>query len=155
VRVLNVKILGMTPDERAQLIEDINRSANIRVGIVEQARISKEFDIAAAWQELEELDATINKRVVKARSEDWRGIVFGKPHRTELERQWDDLMFLCQREKEYLAEQTHRVLVKVLTHRIDELARQTGFNEAQIQNRNFRAEKSEGPKRRVDSDFAA
>ena len=70
--------------------------------------------------------------------------MFGKPHRTELERQWDDLMFLCQREKEYLAEQTHRVLVKVLTHRIDELARQTGFNEAQIQNRNFRAEKSEG-----------
>jgi len=53
-------------------------------------------------------------------------------------------MFLCQREKEYLAEQTHRVLVKVLSHRIDELARQMGFNEAQIQNRNFRAEESEG-----------
>jgi hypothetical protein len=70
--------------------------------------------------------------------------VFGKPHRAELERQWDELMFLCQREKEYLAEKTHRVLVNVLTRRIDDLARQMGFSEAQIQDRNFRAEKSEG-----------
>ena len=45
----------MTSDERAQLIEDINRSANIRESIVEQARLSKEFDIAAAWEELEDL----------------------------------------------------------------------------------------------------
>jgi hypothetical protein len=70
--------------------------------------------------------------------------VFGKSRRTELEKQWDELMFLCQREKEYLAEQTHRVLVKVLTRRIDELARQMGFSEIQIQSRNFRAEKSDG-----------
>ena len=70
VRVFNDKILVMTSDERAQLIEDIGRSANIRVGIVEQARLSKEFDIAAAWQELEELDASINKRLVMARSGD-------------------------------------------------------------------------------------
>ena len=57
--------IEMTADERAQWIEDINRSANIREGIVEQARLSKEFDIAAAWEELEELDASINKRVVR------------------------------------------------------------------------------------------
>jgi hypothetical protein len=57
----------MTPDERAQLIEDIDRSANIREGIVEQARLSKEFDISAAWEELEELDASINKRIEEAR----------------------------------------------------------------------------------------
>ena len=37
----------MTSDERAQLIEDIGRSAKMREGIVEQARLSKEFDIAA------------------------------------------------------------------------------------------------------------
>ena len=67
--VFNDKRLGMTPDERAQLIEDIDRSANIREGIVGQARLSKAFDIAAAWRELEELDASINKRVAKARSE--------------------------------------------------------------------------------------
>jgi hypothetical protein len=60
----------MTSDERAQLIEDIDRSASIREGIVEQARLSKEFDIAAAWEELEELDESINERVVKARVPD-------------------------------------------------------------------------------------
>jgi uncharacterized protein YqgV (UPF0045/DUF77 family) len=71
--------------------------------------------------------------------------VFRKaPRRTELENQWDELMFLCQREKEYLTEQTHRVLLKVLTRRIDELARQMGFSEAQTQNRNFRADKTDG-----------
>jgi hypothetical protein len=57
----------MTPDERAQLIEDIDRSANIREGIVEQARLSKDFDIAAAWNEVEELDESINQRVGDAR----------------------------------------------------------------------------------------
>jgi hypothetical protein len=63
---------------------------------------------------------------------------------TPLQRQWDELMFLCQREKEYLTGQTHRVLVKVVTRRIDELARQMGFSEAQIQGRNFRADKTDG-----------
>jgi hypothetical protein len=57
----------MTPDERDQLIEDIGRSANIREGIVGQARLSKAVDIAAAWQELEKLDASINDCLVKAR----------------------------------------------------------------------------------------
>ena len=66
------------------------------------------------------------------------------PRRTELENQWDELMFLCQREKEYLTEQTHRVLLKVLTRRIDELARQMGFSEAQTQSRNFRADRIDG-----------
>jgi hypothetical protein len=71
--------------------------------------------------------------------------VFRKaPRRTELEQQWDELMFLCQREKEYVTEQTHRVLLKVLTRRIDELARQMGFSEAKIQSRNFRADNTDG-----------
>jgi hypothetical protein len=71
--------------------------------------------------------------------------VFGKvSRRTPLETQWDELMFLCQREKEYLADQTHRVLVKVVTRRIDELALQMGFSEVQIQGRNFRADKTDG-----------
>jgi len=63
-------MVGMTSDERAQLIEDIDRSANIREGIVTQARLSKQFDIVAAWQQLEKLDASINKRLVTARSGD-------------------------------------------------------------------------------------
>jgi hypothetical protein len=71
--------------------------------------------------------------------------VFGEtPRPIELQRQWDELMFLCQREKEYLTDRTHRVLVKIVTQQIDELARQMGFSEAQIQGRNFRAEKSGG-----------
>ena len=57
----------MNSEERAQLVEDIQRSATMRERIVEQARLSKEFDIAAAWEELEELDGSINHRVIKAR----------------------------------------------------------------------------------------
>jgi len=58
----------MTADERAQLIEDIRRSASMRDHIIEQATADKEFDIAAAWETLDELDQSINQRVVKARS---------------------------------------------------------------------------------------
>ena len=57
----------MTSDERAQLIEDIQRAAKVRERIVEQARLDKAFDIAAAWQELEALDQSINQRVIKSR----------------------------------------------------------------------------------------
>ena len=60
----------MTPDERAQLVEDIQRSATFRAHIVEQARLSKDFDIGAAWEGLAELDDSINQRVVKARLKD-------------------------------------------------------------------------------------
>jgi hypothetical protein len=66
------------------------------------------------------------------------------PRRSQLEKQWDELMLLCQREKEFRTDQTHRVLLKVLVRRIDELAREMGFSELQIQSRNFRAEKTDG-----------
>ena len=57
----------MTSDERAQLIEDIQRAAKVRERIVEQARLDKAFDIAAAWEEREALDQSINQRVIKSR----------------------------------------------------------------------------------------
>lgn len=57
----------MTSEERAQLIEDIRRSASICEQIIEQASLDKEFDIAAAWETLDELDGSINQRVVNAR----------------------------------------------------------------------------------------
>jgi hypothetical protein len=60
----------MTSDERAQLIEDIRRSTSMREHIVQQANADKEFDIAAAWETLDELDQSINERVVNARSKD-------------------------------------------------------------------------------------
>lgn len=57
----------MTADERAQLIEDIQRSAKFREHIVDQARRDQKFDIAAAWEELEKLDDSILSRVVMSR----------------------------------------------------------------------------------------
>ena len=56
----------MTSDERAQLIEDIKKSAKIRLDIIERAQLSEDFDIAAAWETLDELDDSIEQRVVKA-----------------------------------------------------------------------------------------
>ena len=58
---------AMTADERAQLVEDIKRSSRIRNAIAERAERDPKFDIAAAWQELDELDADINRRVIAAR----------------------------------------------------------------------------------------
>jgi hypothetical protein len=57
----------MTSDERAQLVEDIKKSDNLRRGIVERAELSKEFDILAAWEEVEKLDESITQRIVAAR----------------------------------------------------------------------------------------
>jgi hypothetical protein len=58
----------MTSDERAQLIEDIRRSNVKRGRIIEQADADESFDLAAAWETLDELDRSINDRVVKARA---------------------------------------------------------------------------------------
>ena len=58
----------MTADERAQLVEDIKRSDNLRRGIVERAELSKDFDILAAWEEVEKLDESITARIVAARN---------------------------------------------------------------------------------------
>jgi hypothetical protein len=57
----------MTSDERAQLVEDIKRSDNLRRGIVERAELSEDFDILAAWEEVEKLDESITKRIDAAR----------------------------------------------------------------------------------------
>lgn len=59
----------MTSDERAQLIEDIKKSNKMRQDIVERAALSKDFDIAAAWETLAELDDSINSRVVNSQRE--------------------------------------------------------------------------------------
>jgi len=57
----------MTSDERAQLVEDIKRADSLRRGVVERAEVSEDFDILAAWEEVEKLDADINSRVIAAR----------------------------------------------------------------------------------------
>jgi hypothetical protein len=53
----------MTIDERAQLVEDIRVAGAKRRDIAERAQLDKDFDIAAAWQELTDLDASIEHRV--------------------------------------------------------------------------------------------
>ena len=58
----------MTVDERAQLVEDIKRSNSLRSGVVERAELDQKFDILAAWEEVEKLDNSINKRIIAARS---------------------------------------------------------------------------------------
>ena len=58
----------MTSDERAQLIEDIKRSDLLRRGIVDRAERSQDFDIVAAWEEVEKIDNLIRKRMSLARS---------------------------------------------------------------------------------------
>ena len=57
----------MTTDERAQLVEDIKRSDNLRRGIIDRASLDEEFDILSAWEEVEKLDESINARIVSAR----------------------------------------------------------------------------------------
>jgi len=64
---LLLSVLGrwrrMTIDERAQLVEDIRVAGTKRREIAERAQLDKEFDIAAAWEDLAGLDASIEKRV--------------------------------------------------------------------------------------------
>jgi hypothetical protein len=57
----------MTPDERAQLAEDIKMASSKRRDIAERVAMDKEFDVAAAWEELDELDKSIATRVMKSR----------------------------------------------------------------------------------------
>ena len=59
----------MTIDERDQLIEDMKRSDTLRRGIVERAELDRQFDILAAWEEVEKIDKSINERIAGARRE--------------------------------------------------------------------------------------
>ena len=53
----------MTIEERAQLAEDIRVAGTKRREIAERAQLDKDFDIAAAWEELADIDASIEERV--------------------------------------------------------------------------------------------
>jgi hypothetical protein len=57
----------MTSDERAQLLEDIKKSNKMRGDILERAAKDQEFDLAAAWETRDELDASIDDRIIHAR----------------------------------------------------------------------------------------
>ena len=53
----------MTSDERAQLVEDIRVAGTKRRDIAERAQLDEDFDLAAAWEALTDLDDSIEKRV--------------------------------------------------------------------------------------------
>ena len=56
---------------------------------------------------------------------------------TALEKQWRELMLLCDAESKY--RQHHPKLLKLVRRRIDDLASEMGFAPRQIQTREFRA----------------
>jgi hypothetical protein len=58
---------------------------------------------------------------------------------TQLDKQWHELMFLCEQESAYQAQRNHPKLLKLVTAQIDELAGQMGFGPQQTRSREFRA----------------
>jgi hypothetical protein len=63
---------------------------------------------------------------------------------TNLDRQWEELIALCAKEQEFTREHRHPKLLMFLSSQINQLARQLGFREHQIQRREFRAVKEDG-----------
>jgi hypothetical protein len=61
---------------------------------------------------------------------------------TELDKQWRELMFLCEREATYRDQGTHPKLLTLVRGHIEALSRQMGFTSRQIDRREFRAERS-------------
>jgi hypothetical protein len=61
---------------------------------------------------------------------------------TKLDRQWHELMFLCEKETSYQREGNHPKLLRLITAQIEDLAGQMGFSRRQIETREFRAERS-------------
>lgn len=59
----------MTQDERLQLLEDIKKSNHTREEIVRRAEADQRFDIAAAWEEVGDLEESIASRIRMARLE--------------------------------------------------------------------------------------
>jgi len=61
---------------------------------------------------------------------------------TQLDKQWRELMFLCERETTYRRQGIHPKLLPLVTAHIETLSRQMGFTPRQIERREFRAERS-------------
>jgi hypothetical protein len=66
------------------------------------------------------------------------------PKVSNLNRNWQELMFLCNKEEEYVREATHPKLLAHIRRQIEHLAADMGFSPAQIKSRQFRAER-DGP----------
>jgi hypothetical protein len=63
------------------------------------------------------------------------------PRVSDLDRDWQELMFLCDKETELVRDGTHPKVLAFIRTQIESLASQMGFSAAQIQARQFRAER--------------
>lgn len=63
------------------------------------------------------------------------------PKVTALDKQWQQLMALCEAEAKFRREGGHSRLLKLLAVDIEELARAIGFSPRRIASRDFRAER--------------
>jgi hypothetical protein len=66
------------------------------------------------------------------------------PKITPLDKQWDELMFLCRKESEFRRDGGHPKVLQLVTRQIDELAAQMGFSVQITRAREFRSERSDG-----------
>jgi hypothetical protein len=57
----------MTPGIFRIVSQSLKKSDILRRGIVERAELSKDFDILAAWEEVQKLDESIAERIPAAR----------------------------------------------------------------------------------------
>ena len=63
------------------------------------------------------------------------------PKERPLDRQWQQLMALCENESRFRSDGTHPRLLKLIGVEIETLARTMGFSDERIATRDFRAEK--------------
>ena len=70
----------------------------------------------------------------------------------QLENQWNALMSLCGKEREYQASGRHPKLLRHVREQIKHLGGDMGFSERQIKTREFRAEKLDGHIVRIIAD---
>ena len=66
------------------------------------------------------------------------------PLPSELDRKWRELTDLCVQEAEYLSENRHPKVLRLLTDQINSVAAELGFSDRQIKTREFRSEKKNG-----------
>ena len=66
------------------------------------------------------------------------------PKVTKLDKQWEELMFLCDQESAYRRQGDHPKLLTLVVAQIEELAASMGFSDSQIRGREFRAEREGG-----------
>jgi AraC-like DNA-binding protein len=63
------------------------------------------------------------------------------PKITPLDKQWAELMRLCEHENAYRRDRAHSKLQRLVAERIESLAKELGFSPTQTARREFRAER--------------